>query len=210
MNVLFSLIVISAFLMVAGKRIDYAIWLMSLQGFLLALIGTVLGLQAGNGYLYASAFLLLIVKGILVPAALFYIVRKIQIRREIDLVFSPNVLFLLAAGLVLLSYWVVSPQILPSGLAAKSGLPVALSLLLIGLLIMITRKVALSQLIGLLIMENGLSMAAMAVSHGMPLMVELGIFFDLLVAVLIMGLFLFRIDKTFGSINTDKLKSLKG
>lgn len=210
MNVLFSLIVISAFLMVAGKRINYAIWLMSFQGFLLAIVGTVLGLQAGNGYLYASAFLLLIVKGILVPAALFYIVRKIQIRREIDLVFSPNVLFLLASGLVLLSYWVASPQILPGGLAAKSGLSVALSLLLIGLLIMITRKVALSQLIGLLIMENGLSMAAMAVSHGMPLMVELGIFFDLLVAILIMGLFLFRIDKTFGSINTDKLKSLKG
>lgn len=210
MNILFSLILINAFLLVGGKRIDYVIWLVAIQGVLLALISTVFGFQTGNNFLYAGAFLVLVVKGLIVPAALFYIVRKIKISREIDLVFRPNILFLIAAGLVLLSYWVVSPEILPSDLAAKIGLPVALSLLLIGLLIMVTRKLALSQLIGLLVMENGLYMAAMTATHGMPLMIELGVFFDLLVAVLIMGLFLFHIDKTFGSINTDKLTSLKG
>jgi len=209
-NILFSLTLINAFLLVGGKRIDYVIWLVALQGFLLALISTVFGFQTGNNFLYAGAFLVLVVKGLIVPTALFYIVRKIKVPKEIDLVFRPNILFLIAAGLVLLSYWVVSPEILPSDLAAKIGLPVALSLLLIGLLIMVTRKLALSQLIGLLVMENGLYMAAMTATHGMPLMIELGVFFDLLVAVLIMGLFLFHIDKTFGSINTDKLTSLKG
>lgn len=210
MAILFSLILISAFLLLGGKRIDYVISLIALQGFLLALTSTVFGLQTGNNYLFAGAFLVFLVKGILVPGALVYLVRKIKIRREIELFLRPSLLILLAAGLVLLSYWVASPQILPSDLAAKSGLPIALSLFLIGLLIMVTRKTAFSQLIGLLVMENGLSMAGIVVTHGMPLMVELGVFFDLLVAVIIMGLFVFQIDKTFGSIDTDKLTSLKG
>jgi hydrogenase-4 component E len=85
-----------------------------------------------------------------------------------------------------------------------------MSLVSIGLFIMISRKKALMQMLGILIMENGLFLGAISLTYGMPLLVELGIFFDVLIGVLIMGILIFRINKTFESIDTDVLKTLIG
>jgi len=85
-----------------------------------------------------------------------------------------------------------------------------MSLIFIGPFIMISRKTAMTQVLGILIMENGLFLGAIALTSGMPLIVEIGIFFDLLVAVLVMGIMVFRINKTFETIDTDALKTLMG
>jgi hydrogenase-4 component E len=88
-------------------------------------------------------------------------------------------------------------------------LSVSIAVMLIGLFIMMTRKKALTQIVGLLTIENGVFLSGLSITYGMPLIVEVGIFFDILVAALILGVFVFRINQTFDSINVDALRRLK-
>jgi hydrogenase-4 component E len=93
--------------------------------------------------------------------------------------------------------------------AVSRVLSVSIAMMLIGLFIMMTRKKAITQIVGLLTMENGVFLSGLSITYGMPLIVEVGIFFDILVAVLILGVFIFRINKTFESISIDSLRSLR-
>jgi hydrogenase-4 component E len=94
-------------------------------------------------------------------------------------------------------------------LGVSRVLPASIAMIMIGLFIMIARKKALTQLIGLLTMENGLFLAGLAITYGMPMIVEIGIFFDILMAALILGVFMYRINRTFESISMDTLRSLR-
>jgi hydrogenase-4 component E len=96
------------------------------------------------------------------------------------------------------------------GLSVSRVLPVSIAVMMIGLFIMIARKQAVSQMIGLLTMENGLFLSGLAITYGMPLIVEVGIFFDIVVAVLILGVFVFRINKSFDTIGTGVLGRFRG
>jgi hydrogenase-4 component E len=93
--------------------------------------------------------------------------------------------------------------------AVSRVLSVSIAMMLIGLFIMTTRKNAITQIVGLLTMENGVFLSGLSITYGMPLIVEVGIFFDILVAVLILGVFIFRINKTFESISIDSLRGLR-
>jgi hydrogenase-4 component E len=109
-----------------------------------------------------------------------------------------------------LIWYIVSliPEI--SSVYEKTFLTNSVSVVLIGLFFMISRKKAIGQIIGFLVMENGMFMAAILTTFGMPMIVEIGVFFDLLTAVLIMGVFVFRINENFDSIDINKLRNLKG
>lgn len=106
--------------------------------------------------------------------------------------------------------YVVTPEVSLGESLAANCLPISLALVLVGLFVMITRKKAIAQMMGLMLMENGLFLVAIAITSGMPLVVELGIFFDLFLGVLIMGILAFRINRTFDSINVNRLQKLKG
>jgi hydrogenase-4 membrane subunit HyfE len=117
---------------------------------------------------------------------------------------------LLTVCVIFVAYQATGAVHLPGAVPSHHALPVAVALMLIGLGLMIGRRKALSQVAGLIIMENGVYLAALIATAGLPLAVELGVAFDLLIAVLLLGVFAYRINETFDTINTDRLGSLRG
>ena len=116
---------------------------------------------------------------------------------------------LVSAGLVVLSYFITEPLISTLATLERNCLAFSLSVVLIGLSTMVVRRKAISEVIGLLMIENGLFLGALALSHGMPLIVEIGAFFDILMALIIIGVFILRINRSFHSMDVDNLRRLK-
>ena len=156
------------------------------------------------------AVLTLIGKVIFLPWLLNRLVRRIQIHQEIEPLLNAPTSMLLCGGLTLLGYVVARPFTSLERLG-NNTLGIALTLLLTGFFLMINRRKALTQVLALLTVENGVMLAAVALTtYGMPLVVELGIFFDVMVAVMVLGILVYRIRETFASMDTSKLNQLKG
>ena len=138
-----------------------------------------------------------------------YIMSRINVGREVGLTIGiPG--SLLASGLmIVLSYYITEPLLATIHTVERNCLALSMSVLLIGLLMMCTRKNAITETVGLLMMENGLFLGAIALSHGMPLIVEIAAFFDVMVAVIIIGIFAHRINRSFNSVDTSFLRRLK-
>jgi hydrogenase-4 component E len=195
---------------VMARRLETAIWLLVAQGVLLAATAGAIGVATGALHVYAAAALTVAIKVVVIPAILFRVLRAVRIRREVELALSTRAALLIALAGVLVAYRAAGELALPGAVPSQHALPVAVSLMLIGLGLMIARKKALSQIAGLLIMENGVYLAALVATFGLPLAVELGVFFDLLVGVLLLGVFAYRINRTFDTLNTDRLQALRG
>lgn len=208
-NVLTSLLLITGLGVIATKRMDTALRFVIIQALILSVIAIRVGYLTGEQELYLVAAITLLVKGVIIPAILGYVIKKVGVHHQVEPYINIPSSLLIAGGLTVLAYGVTS-TILLSQTLTRHILPVSIALILMGLLVMVTRKKAVTQIIGLIMMENGLYLAAVAMTQGMPLIVELGIFFDLLIGILIMGILIFRINETFESIDTAKLKSLKG
>jgi hydrogenase-4 component E len=137
-------------------------------------------------------------------------VRRIQIEQEIAPLLNASASMLLCGGFTLLGYIVARPFTSFARLG-NNTLGVAVTLLLTGFFLMINRRKAITQVLALLTIENGVMLAAVALTtYGMPLVVELGIFFDLMVAVMVLALLVYRIRENFDSMDTSKLNQLKG
>lgn len=194
--------------MLGSRRIDRAIRLVTLQALLVSILVAVVGFSIHDWHLYLVALVSFVVKGLAVPGILLQVLRRINCKLEVEMFVGRTTSLVLACGLVLVSYYVTEPF---NQLGVSSGmLATSLALLLIGLFMMITRKTALMQVLGFLLLENGVFLMAVSTTLGMPLVVELGIFFDVLVGVSIMALLSHRINAEFASIETTKLNSLKG
>ena len=111
--------------------------------------------------------------------------------------------------LVLLAYVIARPLVLVSDLPTRGGLPLAMGLVFVGLFVVITRKNALAQIVGFLVMENGIALLAVLATFGIPIIVELGVFLDVLMGFLVMQVFVYHIHSTFESIDVDQLNELK-
>ena len=116
---------------------------------------------------------------------------------------------ILAGLLVLLAYALTRPLVQASTLPTRAGLPLAMGLIFIGLLVIITRRKALTQVVGFLVMENGIALLAVLGAYGVPLIIELGVFLDLLMGVIVMQVFIYHIQDTFDSIDVDQLNQLR-
>jgi hydrogenase-4 component E len=198
-------------LMIVGQsRIGASIRLYTFQSTNLALLCFAVGYFEQEFSLYWVGLLTLVIKVVLIPTVLLYIVNKIKVAREVEQLIGAPSSLIISAALIGLSYYTTHPILKDLSVITKDCLPVSIALVLIGLLIMIGRKKAVMQIVGLLIMENGIFLAALATTLGMPLAVELGIFFDLLVGALIMGILVYHINQTFETIDVDKLTRLKG
>jgi hydrogenase-4 component E len=166
----------------------------------------------GVTHILIAAVLTIAVKAIAIPVVLTRIIERIQVQKEIDFSINITASLLLCGGMVILADS-VAESILSGQRADTTAvsrvLSVSIAMMLIGLFIMMTRKKAVTQIVGLLTMENGVFLSGLSITYGMPLIVEVGVFFDILVAVLILGVFMFRINRTFDSISMDTLRSLR-
>ncbi|CAG0999712.1 partial Hydrogenase-4 component E, partial [Anaerolineae bacterium] len=205
-------ILVTAFLIVSSRSLVFYIRLFALQSLLLGMVALLVVIGYGETHILIAAILTIAIKAIALPVVLTRVIERIHVQKEIRFRMSITASLMFCGGIVILADS-VAQSILRSPHAEASAvtrvLSVSIAMMLIGLFIMMTRQKALTQIIGLLTMENGVFLSGLSITYGMPLIVEVGIFFDILVAVLILGVFVFRINKTFESISIDSLRSLR-
>ena len=160
-------------------------------------------------HLYITAAIALIVKAIVIPTVLHRIIVRLGIHRTIEPVVGIGLTMLAGIGLVALSIMVMLPITAQAGTLAREDLAFALSVILLGLLMMISRRNAVSQVIGFMSIENGLILAATG-AKGMPLVVEISVAFSILIALIVIGIFLFRIRERFDSVDMHALDRFRG
>ena len=160
-------------------------------------------------HLYITAAIALAVKAFVIPMAMHRIIVRLGIHREIDPVVGIGQTMLAGIGLVALSIMVMLPITAQAGTLAREDLAFALSVVLLGLLMMISRRNAVSQVIGFMSIENGLILAATG-AKGMPLVVEISVAFSILVALIVIGVFLFRIRERFDTVDIHALHEHRG
>src|SRR3989304_6708758 len=209
MQLIIALILVPSFLILGATRVYSCVRAFGIQSFLLACVAGIVAISTGKIDIYIVAILTLLIKAAIIPYIFIYIIREIKVKREVELYVSVSLSLIIGGVLVVISYYLIRSINIMSELSSLS-LSASMSLVSIGLFIMISRKKAIMQMLGILIMENGLFLGAISLTYGMPLLVELGIFFDVLIGVLIMGILVFRINRTFESIDTDMLKTLIG
>lgn len=204
-----ALVLLTAFAMLMQKRIYSLINLFAWQGLFLSLNTAIVGYVSDNHHLYISSALTLSLKVFLLPYILHVLIRKLNIRKEIESIVNVPMTMLIGIALVIFSYHLTAPVRDLSTLMTRSTLAIALATVMLGLLMMITRKHAVTQIIGFLAMENGLFFAATSATYGMPLVVELGVALDILIAAFIFGIFFFQINTAFDSLNIAHMSKLK-
>jgi hydrogenase-4 component E len=201
----------TAVVLVMCSRLKSLVYVYALQSLVLAVIALCASYSLHAHHLAWMSYLTFFLKVMVIPWILLRLIEGLTIKTEVEpyvgYVASP----LIACGLIILAYYVEERSFrMEMGYLTSRCLSVSLAILLIGFFIMMTRKKAITQIVGLLVMENGLFLGAIVLTSGMPMVVELGISFDILVGILIMGVFVFRIRETFASIDTSKLNSLRG
>lgn len=211
-EILAATILVTTFLIVSSRSLMFYVRLFAIQSFLLGSVALLVAVGFGETHILIAAILTIAVKAIVIPIALTKVIDKIKVRKEIDFTINITTSLLLCALLVILADSVAKPILEAqrvSDLAVFKVLPISIAVMMIGLFIMIARKQAVSQIVGLLTMENGVFLSGLSITYGMPLIVEVGIFFDIFVAVLILGVFVFRINQTFDTINVDTIRRLR-
>ncbi|MCG6551307.1 MAG: formate hydrogenlyase [Candidatus Magnetominusculus sp. LBB02] len=204
-----ALVLLTSFAMLSQRKINSLVILFAWQGLFLSINTAVVGYVASKHHLYISSILTLSIKVILLPYILHVLVVRLKIKKEMETIVNIPTTMLIGIALVIFSYHLTAPVREMSTLITRSILAVALATVMIGLLMMITRKHAVTQIIGFLAMENGLFFAATSATYGMPLVVELGVALDVLIAAFIFGIFFFQISTTFDSLSVEQMESLR-
>jgi hydrogenase-4 component E len=214
LNTLSTLILLSSFVLMAGKRTRPYIRAFRFQSALIALTAGIIGmkslLDSGRFDVLIVCILIVVLKVVYIPNLLSRTYRSVEYRAEKDFILNIPLLVVVCCALVVLTY--VSVSGVEELFRGVVGVRIvnSISVILIGLFFMISRKSAIGQITGFLVIENGLFITAMFATEGMPFVVDMGIFIDLITAVLIMGLMVFRISDAFESVNLSKLRNLKG
>lgn len=197
-------------LMVVQRMLLTTIRLFAIQSLFLAAIAAIIAYFHSASHVYWVAVLTIIGKVLFLPWLLHRLVQRIQIHQEIEPLLNSTASMMLCGGLTLLGYIVARPFTSLTHLG-NNTLAIAVTLLLTGFFLMFNRRKAITQVLALLSVENGVMLAAVALTtYGMPLVVELGIFFDVMVAVMVLGILVYRIRETFASMDVSKLSQLKG
>ncbi|ORJ63316.1 formate hydrogenlyase [Geothermobacter hydrogeniphilus] len=203
-----ALILFTSFLLLAQSRIVSLIHTFAWQGALLFIATCLMAVTSGRHHLFISAFMTLALKVFFIPWQLRRLVVRLDIRREVETVGNASLVMIGGGALVLFSYYVVQPIRELSFLATRNTIAISLAVILIGMLMIITRRKAVAQVIGFMSMENGLFFAAVVATYGMPMVVELGVAFDVLVAAILFGIFFFQLRSGIGSLDVDHLNRL--
>ena len=203
-----ALVLFTSFVMLAQTRIQPLIYAFAWQGALLSVTTALVALVSGHSHLYISALLTFGLKALLIPWMLYRMARRLHIQREVETVSHSSLIMLAGAVLVVFCYYVALPVAQLSTLVTRNTIAVSMATVLLGMLLMITRRAAVAQVIGFMSIENGLFFAAVASTYGMPMIVELGVAFDVLVAAVLFGIFFFQIRASIDSLDIDRLNRL--
>jgi hydrogenase-4 component E len=208
-NLLAALLLLIAFAMLAQRRILSLINLFAWQGALLALSTFIVAWSTSQHHLYYSAGLTLLLKVLLLPWLLHRLIRKLNVRWDVETLINIPTTMLVGIALVIFAFNLAAPiSQLAEGIT-RGLIGIALASVLLSLLMMLTRRKAVTQVVAFLSLENGLFFAATSATQGMPLVVELGIALDVLVATFIFGIFFFQIRETFDSLDITHMEKLK-
>ncbi len=208
-NLLGAVLLMLAFAMIAQRRILSLIRLFTLQGAILVLSTLMVGYVTGQVHLYASAAITLALKVVLIPMLLHRVVSRLDIRSEVETLINIPTIMLIGILVVILAFNLALPVAKLSTSLAGGTLGIALACVLLSFMMMITRARAVPQVIGFLAMENSLFFAATSATYGMPMVVELGVALDVLIGVLILGVFIFQIRERFDSLDIRHLEKLR-
>lgn len=208
-NLCAAVILLLAFAMLAQRRVMPLINLFALQGAVLCASTLVVAVTTGQHHLYYSAGLTLGLKALLLPWILHRLVRRLHAQWEVESLINIPTTMLVGIVLVIVAFNVVQPISLLSQTISRGTLGIALATVMLAFLMMITRTKAIPQVVGFLAMENGLFLAATSATYGMPMVVELGIALDVLVGVIILGVFFFQIRDQFDSLDIRHMERLK-
>ena len=208
-NLFAALQLLIAFAMLAQRRVLTLINLFAWQGLVLSISTAVVAWSSSQHHLYYSAALTLLLKALALPWLLHRLIRKLDIKWDVETMINIPTTMLIGIVLVVFAFNLSLPISELSSTITKSTLGIALASVLLSFMMMITRRKAVPQVIGFLAMENGLFLAATSATYGMPMVVELGIALDVLVGTFIFGIFFFHIRETFDSLDIKHMEKLK-
>jgi len=208
-NLFAAILLLLAFAMLSQRRIVSLVNLFAAQGLVLALSTAVVAYTTQQPHLYQSAALTLLLKVILIPMLLHRIIKRLDVRWDVEALINVPTTMLIGIVLVIFAFNLAQPISRLSSSIAGGTLGIALACVLLSFLMMIIRSKAVPQVIGFLSMENGLFFAATSATYGMPMVVELGIALDVLVGILILGVFMFQIREQFDSLDIRHLEKLR-
>jgi hydrogenase-4 component E len=196
-------------LLIVRARLEGQVRVFGLQSLILALLTMLIALYTGSLELFGVGIALLFVKAVIIPRVLNRSVGKIGIVRIAAPYLGTAPALIICALLTIVAFYVMAPIAKSNLLPTKDAMPLAFAGVLIGFFIMVNRRRAVTQILGFLIMENGIFLLALLATYGVPFIVEMGVFLDVLVAVLIMEVFVYHIKDNFDSIDVRELGILK-
>jgi len=208
-NLLAAIMLLIAFAMLSQRRILSLIELFAWQGVVLSLSTFIVAYTTGQGHLYFSGVLTVMVKVIALPWILYRLISRLNIRWDVETLLNIPTTMLIGIALVIFAFNLAQPISQLASTVTRSTLGIAMACVLLSFLMMMTRRKAVPVVIGFLAMENGLFFAATSATYGMPMVVELGIALDVLVGAFIFGIFFFHIRETFDSLEVRHMEKLK-
>ena len=207
-NTALVLVLLSVLAAFGTGRVTLMIKMVALQGIMISLLPLAMGLEMTPwGMVYTGAVLL--IRGIVIPGAILIAIRKVAIRREVQPIVGPHVSLLAALLLIVAAFFVSGKITLPAPPQNELLLPTAITLLVAGMFILMTRRNAIAMVLGYIIMENGIYLGGGVFSTRAHHIVELGILLDVLAGVMLMGVILQNINRTLDDVDTSLLRSLK-
>ena len=209
LNLCSALLLLLSFAMLAQRRIVTLVNLLAIQGTLLFVATLLLAWRTGEHHLYLSAALTLALKVVFLPWLLHRLIRRLQVYWDTEPLLNISGTMLVGVLVVVFAFGLAQPISALANTATRSAIGIAVAVILLSFVTMITRRKAMSQVVGFLSMENGLFFGAMSATYGMPMIVEFGVALDVLVAVLVLGVFFFQIREQFDSLDLHHLESLK-
>ncbi len=208
-NLLAAILLLLAFAMLAQRRVLSLIDLFAMQGLALAVSTAIVAYGTRQSHLYWSVGLTLALKVILLPWLLHRLIRQLDVKWDVEGLINIPTTMLVGIVLVVFAFNLALPISQLASTVTRSTLGIAMASVMLSFLMMITRRKAIPQVVGFLSMENGLFFAATSATYGMPMVVELGIALDVLVGMIILGVFFFQIRETFDSLDLKHLEKLK-
>jgi hydrogenase-4 component E len=196
-------------LLIIRTRLEGQVRVFALQSFVLALLCALIALHNASFELFSVGLVLVVVKAIMIPRVLNRAVAKIGLSRVAAPYLGTAPALMICGILTILAFYVMTPIAASNPLPTADAIPLAFAGVLIGFFIMVNRRRAVTQILGFLMLENGIFLLALLATYGVPFIVEMGVFLDVLVAVLILEIFVYRIKDNFDSIDVGELGKLK-
>jgi hydrogenase-4 component E len=199
-----------SFLLIIRNSLAGQVRMFAAQSAVLTILAAVVAYFGGSLELFGVAVVFAVIKVFVIPSVLMRAVTKIGIQRAVAPYLNTTMTLGICGGLVVLAFYAMAPVTASNALPTAEGIPLAFAGVLIGLFTTVNRRRALTQILGFLMLENSIFMIALLATYGVPLIVEVGVFLDVLVAVLILEVFINRIKENFDSIDVKHMRTLKG